>query len=562
MRLRKLALVSGVALARSSSLLVHGFSTFGVVPHKTSIIRAKNFRPTNGLRDFPSSTSLSLSSSLLQADASIVSSITDALASDAAFWTAAIMLSIVALLSAWEKSVKSARKALSPTLMPVVDSMLADLGGLGFVGIFLSVFVTGGLVGDVIEFLGEKYFDDGEILIETFEFMHTAFFEVGIGFFLVAGLTVAKVLRKIQSLTEVTTAAFAGCDCNGAVSLDALADALQVPTMEVDLDCDGDLTKEELSQALIENAKLLKTNYWDEATMNACDVRAEALVLRAQFITKLKLPQTFSMDKYYETVLGSNLKEMVELSPLTWLPLVPPISIARSVDMSRDIVSAASPNAALSCGYFIGTSGSLISHSAGAIIGLSWGLWNFWKMTSIKDMLLPTLVRDSKGGDEAILLPPRYEVDELFQKFNSSPGIFGKIESFFGKPARNRHEELFGAAGAAGPELYRNSIKFQMWLAVSQVLLWGGQIVFRDMAAIVRGSEVGNPDLLYPELALFGLYVALAAAQLWLVPQTFLNYCLATSIESLTDKDIVYEVCEDKDYHIEISNSLFVGSKE
>jgi hypothetical protein len=131
-------------------------------------------------------------------------------------------------------------------------------------------------------------------------------------------------------------------------------------------------------------------------------------------------------------------------------------------------------------------------------------------------------------------------------EFNSSSSIFGIIESFFGKPASNKHEELFGAAGHAGPELYRNSIKFHTWFVVSQIAFWGGQIVARDANALIRGLEVGNP-LVGPELAIFGIYVAVAIGQLWLAPQTFLNYCLVTNIEELAQEQAILEACMSSD---------------
>lgn len=157
----------------------------------------------------------------------------------------------------------------------------------------------------------------------------------------------------------------------------------------------------------------------------------------------------------------------------------------------------------------------------------------------MKEMLVPALVRDSKTGCQATLLPPRYEDEELMKEFNSSPFTFGWIESFFGEPARNDQERLFGAAGAAGPELYRNSIKFHAWLIVSQIVFWGTQIVARDSSALIQGLQVGNPDMLVPELTLFSFYVGSAIGQLLLAPQTFLNYCLITLIEDLAQEEAI-----------------------
>lgn len=74
-------------------------------------------------------------------------------------------------------------------------------------------------------------------------------------------------------------------------------------------------------------------------------------------------------------------------------------------------------------------------------------------MTSIKKMLLPTLVTDKQNG-VASLLPPRYQDPVLLEQFNSSPSIFEWGENLFTKgglksaPPKNMHEKLFGASGS------------------------------------------------------------------------------------------------------------------
>jgi hypothetical protein len=44
---------------------------------------------------------------------------------------------------------------------------------------------------------------------------------------------------------------------------------------------------------------------------------------------------------------------------------------------------------------------------------LYWGAWNFLKIRQIKEMLAPTLVRNSNNKGGEVLLPPRYENKEL-----------------------------------------------------------------------------------------------------------------------------------------------------
>lgn len=459
------------------------------------------------------------------------------IATQPVFWSATIMLSIVSLLYAWEETVAESRQKLPETLTPVVDSMLAEMGGLGFIGLFLSTVVTGGPLGHVVGELSENFLGDEEILLESFEFLHSAFFEVGIAFFFISGLTVAKVLKRIGSMEEISVVAF-DCNKDGIISLDELADALQVEALPVDLDQDGELSEQEIMLAL-RNAKI--PSLWEEVTMTSSQIKAEALVIRERFIQSCEVSPTFRIETYFGKIFGDSLEEIVELSPLTWLPLIPFLSLGRSVDMSRDIVSAASPNSSLSCGCFLGSPEFFVPNSLLVIASVVWALFNFWKVTQVKAMLVPLLVRDSSCNNRTILLPPRYRDKELLSNFNSSPSIFGWVENFFAKPSKNDHHRLFGNVGSAGPAVYRNSIKYQTWLAVSQIILFGSQIVTRDANAILNGLETGKPDLVVPEFFIFSFYVLLCMFCLWLAPQTFLNHSLTTSIEILSDQKAIQE---------------------
>ena len=49
------------------------------------------------------------------------------------------MLTIVGLLKAWELSVEALQENSPPAVRPVIDRVLGEIGGLGFVGLFLEV---------------------------------------------------------------------------------------------------------------------------------------------------------------------------------------------------------------------------------------------------------------------------------------------------------------------------------------------------------------------------------------------------------------------------------------
>lgn len=360
------------------------------------------------------------------------------------------------------------------------------------------------------------------------------------------------MLDEVNKLSEISELAL-DADGDGEVTLDELADALDVSCMVVDTDGDGILSKEEKIDALKATAvnKSFIETIIDEKSMSEVDRAGECLVARERILDKYSLPQEFEIDAYFANIFGENLEESVELSPITWLPLIPLIALENSVDLSRDVVSASSSNAFESCGYFFATPWVFYPTIFFQGLSLTWALFNFWKMTSIKKMLLPTLVKDGVNGC-ATLLPPRYKIDEIRKEFNSSPSIFAWGEQFFTgggaktSPPRNEHEELFGAVGAKFESVYLDSMRFSTWLCVALIVYSTTQIVFRDMAALYLHADVGNPDGLMPELIVWIIFTASAVFQLSLAPTTFLNFCFVTSVEEYVKKDIIEEVLEEK----------------
>ncbi|KAL3800399.1 hypothetical protein ACHAWO_000990 [Cyclotella atomus] len=460
-------------------------------------------------------------------------------------WSILAMTSIVSLLVTWENAIENIRENTPKPILPVIDSMLAEVGGLGFVGLFLSTVVTGGPLGQIVGRLSEEFLGEEELLLETFEFLHTFFFEVGILFFGIAGVVVGAVLQRVQKLSEISELAL-DADGDGEVTLEELAEALDVESMVVDEDGDGEITEQEMIDALRKRSGDEKSfsNLLAEYSLGDTERAGECLLIRERMMKKLDLPPTFAVEYYFAEIFGENLEEIVELSPLTWLPLIPLIALDNSVDLSRDIVSASSANAFESCGNFFSSPWVLYSTIFLQGFSLMWALFNAWKMTSIKKMLLPTLVTDKQNG-VASLLPPRYLDPVLMSQFNSSPSIFEWGEKFFTgggsvtAPPRNTHEELFGASGAKFPSVYRDSIRFHTWLNVAQITYSTTQIVFRDAAALYLGENVGNPDGTLPEMILWSIFVASAVFQLSLAPTTFLNYCFVTSVEEYVNMKMV-----------------------
>lgn len=163
--------------------------------------------------------------------------------------------------------------------------------------------------------------------------------------------------------------------------------------------------------------------------------------------------------------------------------------------IKRDCVSIVS-EAFESSGYFFSSPYVLYPTILFQSLSLTWSLYNFWKTTTVKEMLAPTLVTDGRSK-EALLLSPRYTCDAIRDNFNSSPSIFAWFEEFFAgaSPPVNKHEELFGTVGSKFEEVFLGSIRLSTWLCVTLFVYSTTQIVFRDVAAIYTGANVEVTNL-------------------------------------------------------------------
>lgn len=123
------------------------------------------------------------------------------------------------------------------------------------------------------------------------------------------------------------------------------------------------------------------------------------------FVQEGKLPSNALIEPLIANEFGKNLLEFVELTPLTWIPLMPALALENSVDLSHDVVNAVSANAADSSGYFYGTQGAFYPSAAIVGISIAWGLWNYWHSAIAKTDRIPFLLRSSSG--DLGILPPQ-----------------------------------------------------------------------------------------------------------------------------------------------------------
>jgi hypothetical protein len=476
-------------------------------------------------------------------------SFVDSLLHIPATWSVGVMLTIVGLLYIWEVGVEWAREKTPKTLRPVIESMLGEISGLGFIGLILGAFLHP--FGRVIGQLSEEYLGEEEVLLETFEFLHSAFFEVGIAFFLIVGVMVKQVvdeLYQLQNLSDIAITEEGTC----TATTDKLADILGAKPISAG-GCTAELSDIDALDRLVKNEK---SPMWRELELTQLERGAECLLVRQRMIERNNFDESFRVEYYFEKVFGHSLKELVELSPLVWVPIIPALALANAVDLSNGVVNADSANAAASSGYFFSNLFAFVPNTALQILSIGWSVLNFWKMSVIKRMIMPTLIKNDDGT--ARMLPPKVQSSKLRNAFDSTPASIRPLERWLGKPARNIHEALFGEVGANGPDVYGSSIKYHTWLCVSAIVFFTTQILSRDLNAVLHPNSitVGDPDHLWAEIVTYGIFVLLNIGQLAIAPITFLNYSLITSIEDFTNEKFLQQALRYNDSEPTVSPDL------
>jgi len=86
------------------------------------------------------------------------------------FTCMAVIFLIIALLYIYEALVHQAKHQIPPMLLPVLNSMLAEIAGLGFIGVLLTT--CEGYFSHQIEELSMLTFGEEEALVEAFEWFH------------------------------------------------------------------------------------------------------------------------------------------------------------------------------------------------------------------------------------------------------------------------------------------------------------------------------------------------------------------------------------------------------
>ena len=221
-----------------------------------------------------------------------------------------VVLVIVGLLGLYEHGVHVAKHQLPPTLLPVLNAMLAEIAGLGFIGVLLQIFE--GAAGESFEEVSEAIFGEGEVLIEAFEWLHNKFFLVAIVFFLFGGSLLGLLVKQTSDLVA------------------AIAKA--------DKDHDGEVTIEEYEAAFGANSLEDRTIMQRLLSGNLGLNLGDTYLFTVRFLETHRLdPKKFNGPRYIEACAASNLATLVELSPYTWLLLVLPLAITEFVKISHEV---------------------------------------------------------------------------------------------------------------------------------------------------------------------------------------------------------------------------------
>lgn len=161
--------------------------------------------------------------------------VVDAIIHSPIFWSASVMVTIVTLLLIWDKCVDFAREKTPRAIIPVIERMLIEMGSLGFIGIVISVLLNRIALGNAVGAISEEFLGERDIILETFEFLHEAFFQVAILFFVATGIMVIRVIQNLCEITSITED-YLGDDpsnCDNELVEEKLAGILKVYTLPI-----------------------------------------------------------------------------------------------------------------------------------------------------------------------------------------------------------------------------------------------------------------------------------------------------------------------------------------
>jgi hypothetical protein len=242
------------------------------------------------------------------------------------FWSFNVMLVIIGLLYSWEKGVEYVREKTPPAIVPVIESILGEMGGLGFIGLFASAVLNKAAFGEYVGHVSEEFLGNEEILLETFEFIHEVFFQSAIAFFLVSAFIIFRVLWSFQTVIELTNNAdqapstdgsrrdgFVSCEVAGILNAPSVQTASKIGQYVSE---DDPSTIVAMEEAYLRECDEGEDPFWREFSLTREERGAETLVLRERLKLEFNLPADYKIYNYLEGVFASAQLDIVEVSPV------------------------------------------------------------------------------------------------------------------------------------------------------------------------------------------------------------------------------------------------------
>jgi hypothetical protein len=433
----------------------------------------------------------------------------------AAAGTSVLSLVIISLLFGWQKMTKYFYLRQPRSFRPTQDSIFVTLAGLGVVGVSLDLITGIAPVQKALEGFSKDFFGKPDILVKNTDFAHDAFFQLGVAFALMAGL---MLLRGEKKLIDIATIQEEQIDPQtGMYSLTADNLARYIRMREFNR------PQEQPGYIGITREIFMDQDEWS----------AKILLLKNHVMDLFpSLPSDFRVESLMEESFAETMYKAVQVPFLAWVFFIPALAYSNAVDLSHGVINAGAPNAALSSGYFFDEFLIFVPAISSVIISSIWGYWNCWKMTQVKYMILPRLEPDQTNDGRPVIRPPPMYNDYVRSSFDASPPSLRRVERFWGKEPQTIYDDLFGQAGSAGLDLYSNSIKYQAWMTLTNIVFFAIQILPRDLEVMVDGAKAGDPQMVAVELYAYGILLAFSIFNLfWVTPRTFWNYCVVSCMD-------------------------------
>jgi len=411
-----------------------------------------------------------------------------------------------------------------PALLPCVNSMLAELAGVGAIGLVIQLLLA--FLKPLAEKMSVACFGEEDTMLETFEFIHLRIFEVAALFFVLMGRLLAMFLSHEHKLTKAI--------------------------IKADADGDGKVTPEEFQAAFGATSltAITSLSWVDEMRAANAGDPVDAYLFRRRFkMSQEMLPEEWGLEAtgdYAEAAAAETLDELVELSPTTWLFILPLLAVSQYVKIKRGAVGADTEGLAAGA-YFsdpIVLYGCIIALS----IGLGWGVYNFAKLVAIKKIIRPVVRPMADNPNLLEVAEPllyQREAMENWMKTNRELLYITDLLSHstgYKGGTHHDHHRLFGAAGHHGPHLFLQSIKLHTWLLVL-ACIYSIEWVVGDIAHLTKFGYADATPGVVPELIFFSVASIVSIAMLHsLTPATFTIYNLVTVVEGCTQKDVVEKV--------------------